>query len=122
MRPGEERSKAAARVRELALRSATVARELLLPGGGQMHERSGELARAGVRRLLRGATEVRDRLHVLALAQVGLAVEERALEEGASRRPGLVRTAYALSHRNPAGAAGGASGLRGNPATGSGAL
>lgn len=96
---------------ELALRATRVVRQVLLPGGRQVHERPGELAGLGVRRGLGRAAEVGDGLQVFPLAQVRLAVVQRPLIEG-----------YAASHRNPAGAAGGASGLRGSPATGSGAL
>lgn len=107
---------------ELALRPAHVPGELLLARGGQVHERSGELAAGSVRRSIRSPAEMRDSLQVLALSQMRLAIEERSLIERDLWRPAPLRTAYALSHRNPTGAAGGLSGLRGNPATGSGAL
>lgn len=107
---------------ELALRPAHVPGKLLLARGGQVHERSGELAVGGVRRGIRSPAEMRDGFHVLALSQMRLAIVERSLIERGLRRPGPLRTAYALSHRNPTGAAGGLSGLRGRSLTGAGAL
>lgn len=109
-------------MRQLAVGARQVALETLVAGRGEVDERPGELAIAAIRRLVRGATELPDRPQILALAQVGLPVEERALEESTGRRPGRSLGGYALSHRNPTGEAGGASGLRGNPATGSVAL
>jgi hypothetical protein len=58
----EERTEATMCVSELALRPARVAGELLLAGGGEMDERSRELAFVGARRGVHGPAEVRDGL------------------------------------------------------------
>ena len=86
-----------------------------------MDEPARELAFLRAGRDLAGAHEMAVGVPVAPAPQMGLAVVERALKGRPRRRPR--RLVYApLSHENPAGLAGGSSGLRGSPSTGSGAL
>ena len=98
---------------ELPLATPTVAEPPLVPGGGEMDEAAGELALLGAGEL--GRPQERPvGGEVLPSLEVAHAHAHRPPEE--------VLLYARLSHEKPAGRAGGASGLRGNPGPGSGAL